>query len=412
MRLNWATRLSCVVVVLMAFCGSSLAAGELAFKQPLTVTDLAGRSVSFAKVPQRIILGESRYLFALSILDQANPIERVVGMLADLKRIDYGSYQQYRQKFPQIDEIALVGHTSADSFSVEQVLSLNADLAIFGVEGHGPSARHAQLIEQLQGAGVAVVFVDFRNDPLVNAVKSIELLGRVLGRESRARAYTDYYRQQLQRVTDRLAAMPTEAQPSVFLHSRVGLQDLCCETMVRGMMASFLKQVQAHNVAEPLVPGNAGILNLEYLLTRQPEIYIATAVGASNQNITDPEDRPPYIMLGAGVEERDARATFEYALRHSGVSALQAVKTKKAYAIWHHFYNTPLNVVAVQVFAKWLYPQQFVDLQPRKTLQTLFDRFQSVPLNGTYWLEPEAEQQTVVASAVATPENDAAEVVQ
>ena len=42
-------------------------------------------------------------------------------------------------------------------------------------------------------------------------------------------------------------------------------------------------------------------------------------------------------------------------------------------------------MVAVQVFAKWLHPALFADLDPRATLQTMFTQFQPIPLTGVYW---------------------------
>lgn len=373
--------IACAGMMLIATMWMSLLSAD----EQIPVTDLAGRELTFSAEPKRIILGESRYLFAMSILDRDDPLQRVVGMLADLKQIDHGSYQQYQKAFPHIDDIPIVGHTSADSFSVEKVLSLKADLAIFGVNGHGPDARQDHLVDQLQRAGVNVMFVDFRNDPINNTIKSIELLGKVLRRESQAEAFVSFYQQQLQRVSSRLA----EANPQssdVFIHSRVGLQDLCCETMARGMMATFVKEVGGKNISLDLIPGTAGVMNLEYLLTHQPEIYIATAIGTPNLLSGDPSSFPPYVVLGAGVDAVTAQQSFKRALGHSGITTLQAVKSNRAYAIWHHFYNSPLNIVAVQVFAKWLYPELFTDLEPRETMEQLFERFQSVPLDGIYWM--------------------------
>ncbi len=372
---------------------------ELALTFPFKVTDLAGRELSFSTHPKRLILGESRYLFALSILNKETPLDNIVGALADLKQIDYGSYKQYQKKFPHIDDIPLVGHTSADSFSVEKVLSLKADLAIFGVDGHGPNSRHAQLISQLERAGVQVTFIDFRNDPIINTPKSIALLGKVLGYQKQAKAYIEFYQQQLALVTDTLAKFDSQlAKPKTFLHSRVGLHDSCCETMVKGMMATFLQQARGHNIADSLVPGHAGNINLEHLLVNQPDIYIATAIGSvseisepSNTHKTDLDSQPPYIVLGAGVDEDFAQASFERAFSHTGLGILDAVTNKRSHAIWHHFYNTPLNVVAVQVFAKWLYPDAFSELDPKTTLEQLFLQFQSVPLEGTYWLSLKKE---------------------
>lgn len=363
-----------------------------------TVVDLAGRSVDVPSQVRRIILGESRYIPAIAILDE-QPLARVAGMLSDFKDTDPGSYRQYRSVFPEIDDIPKIGHASADSFSIETVLSLKPDLAIFGLGGHGPTARHSYLIEQLEKAGIAVIFVDFRVDPLANTPKSLKLLGDVLNKKQRAAEFLAFYQHEMDRVKRGLmnkAASETSA-PSLFIHSRMGLMDLCCETMVRGMMASFAEPVAANNVAAPLVPGAAGVMNLEYLLSFQPDVYIATAIGSSEPGVTDAvehfasqaEHVPPYIALGAGVKEEVARASFHHALQapnSRGLLQLQAIKEGRAYAIWHHFYNTPLNVIAVQVFAKWLYPDTFAELDPRQTLQTLFDRFQPVALNGTYWI--------------------------
>ncbi len=381
------------LIRLLCLLGLSAALPVMAQSTMFTVTDLAGRNVQVPNDVNRIILGESRYIPALAILDKEQPLKRIVGMLADFKQTDPGSYQQYRKKFPQIDSIPQVGHASADSFSIERVLTLNADVAIFGLEGHGPTSKNAELIQQLEHAGIAVIFVDFRQQPLVNTIKSMSLLGRVLGREEQATAFIEFYSKQLARVETVLAVIEDDKHlksPNVFLHSRVGLQDLCCETMVRGMMATFVDSSRGNNLAKGIVPGAAGVMNLEYLLTMQPDIYIGTAIGSSQgieeRALSNNVDHPYYIVLGAGVDDSMAKASFQAAINDSGVKALTAVKTKNAHAIWHHFYNSPLNIVAVQVFAKWLYPEQFNDLEPQQTMQELFDRFQSVPLDGTYWV--------------------------
>ncbi|MBN3562716.1 ABC transporter substrate-binding protein [Aliamphritea spongicola] len=377
----------------------------MAGNYPLQVTDLAGRSITIEREPQRIILGDSRYIYALGILNKDNPVRHVVGMLSDLKDLDYGSYQQYRQRFPEIDSVAGVGMASADSFSVEAVLTLQADLAIFSVDGHGPGARHKQIIDQLQRAGVKVVFIDFRNDPLVNTPKSMRVLGQVLGREAQADAFLDFYDRELQRVAMGLKEAGEDA-PEVFLHSRVGLNDSCCETMAKGMMATFIDEAGGDNMARLLVPGSAGVMNPEYLLTHQPDLYVATAIGSPRElQATDSHQAPPFISLGAGVSEQQARASFRRALGLTGertgaaaLTGLTTIQRGEAYAIWHHFYNSPLNVAAVQVFAKWMYPQAFADLNPDQTLQTLFERFQPVPLEGTYWVKLTAEQAHQVSS--------------
>lgn len=342
-----------------------------------TVTDLAGRSVALPARAERILLGEGRVIAALAILER-DPTRRVVGMMGEFERYDPGGYAQYKAALPAIAKIARVGRGNSDSFSLEAALALAPDLAIFGLEGHGPTPKDAEVVARLEKAGVAVLFIDFRKEPLVNTPRSIELLGVALGREAEAAAFTAFYRAELARVADRL---PAPQKPSVFIENRVGLGAECCATMANGMMGRFIDFAGGRNIASPLIPGSFGTLSLEYLLRNQPEVYIGTAIGSAGGGA-----QPGRIVLGAGATPEAARASLRQALQRTGIAELEAVRDGRAYAIWHHFYNSPFNVAAVQAMAKWLHPQRFADLDPEATLRSAYARFQPMPLAGTYWI--------------------------
>lgn len=349
-----------------------------------TVTDLADRQVTIPETVDRVILGESRYIPALAILDGDATIDRLAGILPDFEQTDPGGYAQYLERFPALAEVPKVGHASADSFSLESVLAIGADLAIFSLEGHGPGAHNRALIERLERAGVAVVFVDFRQQPLVNTPRSMALLGDVLGREQEAQRFNRFYREELARVSEVVSDIPPDNRPRVFLHSRLGLHDSCCETMVRGMMGRFIDAAGGRNVAADRVPGVSGVMNLEYLLSDPPDRYLATAIGSRKYQVSDADQ--PYVMLGAGVDGPMARESFRRATDRPGLRALEPIRELRAMAIWHHFYNTPMNVVAVQALARWLHPEELSELDPEQTLETFYREFQPVPLDGRYWI--------------------------
>ncbi|BEH16145.1 MULTISPECIES: ABC transporter substrate-binding protein [Marinobacter] len=349
-----------------------------------TVTDLADRQVTIPETVDRVILGESRYIPALAILDGDATIDRLAGILPDFEQTDPGGYAQYLERFPALAEVPKVGHASADSFSLESVLAIGADLAIFSLEGHGPGAHNRALIERLERAGVAVVFVDFRQQPLVNTPRSMALLGDVLGREQEAQRFNRFYREELARVSEVVSDIPPDNRPRVFLHSRLGLHDSCCETMVRGMMGRFIDAAGGRNVAADRVPGVSGVMNLEYLLSDPPDRYLATAIGSRKYQVSDADQ--PYVMLGAGVDGPMARESFRRATDRPGLRALEPIRELRAMAIWHHFYNTPMNVVAVQALARWLHPEALSELDPEQTLETFYREFQPVPLDGRYWI--------------------------
>ena len=94
---------------------------------------------------------------------------------------------------------------------------------------------------------------------------------------------------------------------------------------------------------------------------------------------------PPWLALGAGVSTEVAQASLKRSMARTGISQLEAVRLGRAHAVWHHFYNSPFNVAAVQAFAKWLHPALFADLDPEGLLHQLHQRFQPFPIDGVYW---------------------------
>jgi iron complex transport system substrate-binding protein len=344
------------------------------------VTDLAGRTVTVPDKVERIVLGEGRYFPALSILDRDDPVRRVVGMMGEYEKLDPASYGRLKAKFPKIDDVPRIGRAAADSFSLEKVIALKPQVAFLGIEGHGPGSSATEIIKSLEAAGVTIVFIDFRSDPLANTPKSMELLGKVLGKEKEATDFLAVWHAEMNKVTSVLA----EKKPApvrTFVESRVGLSPGCCETMVRGMIADFVTKAGGVNIAGDIVPGHAGTVSLEFLLTNPPEVYIGTAIGAAATKDSSPER----LALGSDVSAEVARETLQRSLRRTGIADLDAVKNGRAFAVWHHFYNSPLNVAAVQAIAKWLHPDLFKHLDPEGLLRDLHHKFQPYELEGVYW---------------------------
>ncbi|HMN82751.1 MAG TPA: iron ABC transporter substrate-binding protein [Burkholderiaceae bacterium] len=378
MILNYLTTAIAALALTLALAAQP--AGAQGTAGTRTVVDLAGREVAIPARVDRILLGEGRFLPALAILERDDPVRLLAGMMGEFERLDEAGYAQWRDRFPQLDKVPRVGRTSSGSFSDEQAIALRPQVAVFSVDsGHGPGARDRETLARLQAAGVAVVFVDFRHQPLKNTVRSIEVLGAVLGRQQEAEAFGAYWREQLERVSQRLIrAAP--ASPTVFLENRVGLSEACCDTMV-GLVGMLLQAAGSTNIAAGLIPGEYGTLNPELLIARQPRFYVGTGIGS----MAGAGAAPMRIVLGPDATPQAARASLARAVQRRGIAQLQAVQEGRAFAIWHHYYNSPFNVVAVQVFAKWLHPELFADLEPRDTLQTMYTRFQPIALTGTYW---------------------------
>ncbi len=343
-----------------------------------TVTDVAGRTVEVPENINRILLGEGRLFHAVALLEGDKPLARIAGWQGDFRKLDPQSYAVYKAKFPEIDKIPLIGNTSADSVSAEKVLTLNPDIAIFGLSGHGPG-KNSELVTQLEKAGVPVVFVDFRTEPLKNTLPSIRMLGKVLHREKQAAEYADFYEKNVKLVTQITSKIPEEKKPTVFIDLRAGAFEDCCGTAGNGNLGNFIDLAGGKNIAKGVLPGALGNMNLEKVIAADPYIYIASGAKA-------PDSNEPGVKLGAQSTTELAKASLKTMTERKGISSLTAVKEGRDYAIWHNYYNSPYNVIVAQVFAKWFYPEQFADLDPQKTLNELHSKFLAIEPSGVYWV--------------------------
>jgi len=344
----------------------------------ISVTDLAGRTVTVEGPVERFIVSEGRYIPLLALLRPDDPIKGLVGMMSPLGWTQPGLQKQLDARFPEAASIPLFGNASADSVSVERIVDLDPQLAIFGLSDHGPGTRNAEMIAQLDAAGIAVVFIDFRLDPMNNTIPSIELVGRLLGDGAAAADYINFYRARLQRIADRVAE--TDQRPRVFVQVHPGRHP-CCWAMADGMLGPFVGLAGGENIADALAPGPVSHHTAEFLLTENPDVWIGTASGTVEefQAGADP------VAIGAGMTPETAGLSLRRYLSAPEFAALGAVQSGRAHAIWHNFYNSPFNVVAVEAFATWIHPALFSDIDPRATLAEIFETFLPFEVDGTYF---------------------------
>lgn len=366
-----------------SYCVCFLVLALLSFSATaqIRITDLAGREVVLEQPAQKVILGEGRFLAILGVLGVEQPLQRVAGMMDEFRRFDPTGFAAYQTAFPGIDKVPTFGQTDEQSVSVEQAILAQPDVAIFGLAGHGPGARSKHIVDRLEDAGIKVVFIDFRQHPLRNTVPSVEVVGAVLGLPERATVFAQRYQRELAEVTERLTASPPKSCPRVLLDVRADATQPCCFSIAEGMFADMIEAAGGCNVAQGLLPGSVGEVSLEHVIASGPEVYIGTAIGAPSPDAKRINDR---IVLGSGSNQDMALASLRRVLERPGVSTLPAVLNARAHGLWHHFYNSPLNIYALQKIAQWLHPELFNDLQPEQLLNDLLSGFAPINLDGVY----------------------------
>jgi len=360
------------VIVLLA------ALAQPARAERIEVVDLAGRAVALELPVERFVISEGRYIPLLALLRPDNPVAGLVGMMSPLGHTQPGLETQLFQQFPEARDIALFGRGSADSVSVEKIIDLRPQLAIFGLGDHGPGARNAELLHQMQAAGIAIVFIDFRQDPMRNTLPSIALLGRIFGAEPRAAAYADFHSMRRAEVERRVEV--ATRRPSVFVQAHPGRFE-CCWGMAEGMLGPFVGLAGGHNIADAVAPGPTAQHTAEFLLTENPDVWIGTASGT----VGEYRQGASPVALGPGMGVAEAADSLQRYLSVPEFQALDAVRSGRAHAIWHNFYNSPFNIVALEAFARWIHPELFADIDPQQTLAAIHRDFLPFDLEGTYF---------------------------
>lgn len=356
--------------------------GAVAQADTIRIYDLKGRLVILDEPVGKVLLGDGRFLTALALLTK-DPVSRVAGMSPDFETLDPDGFARFADAYPALTEVPTVGGTGSDILAgsdiLESALALKPDAAILGLGGHGLNAPSAQAVEALTAAGVPVIFIDFRNNPIVNTRHSMHVLGQIFGLEAEAEDFVDFYNREISRVTDRMV-LYSGRRPTVFLDVRAGLTRECCFTVASGMFATLIDVAGGRNIAKSALRDMAGPLKPEFIIASNPDIYIGTAIGSRSQGWTPGGP----IMLGAGIDKVLARRSLISATLRPGIASLSAVDTGHTHAIWHQLANSPMNVYALQKFATWLHPEEFGDLDPEKTMTEMMNRLLPVRMDGVF----------------------------
>lgn len=359
---------------------AALAIATPASAETITVTDIAGRTVEVEHNPDAIVLGEGRMIYTLALLDQEDPFGRVVGWKDDLINFDPDAWNMYQAAFPEAADITRLGSPYSDEWNLEAVISSGTDLVLMNL-GNLLQAQESGIIERLEEAGIATVFVDFRQDPTSNTVPSIQLLGRILDRRDEADAFTDFYTAEMRRIYSVVDQIQPDDRPLVFIERAAGIEaGRCCGTFGSQNLGELVELAGGQNWGSTLFPGVGGTVSLEAIFATDPDVIIGTG---ANWSLYRPDTQA--VLFGYEATPEMAQERLAALANREGWTELQAVQDGRFHSVYHQFYNSPYHFAAMQAFAKWLHPDLFPDLDPDATMQELHDRFLPIDYSGVFW---------------------------
>lgn len=339
----------------------------------VTITDLRDRTVTLPAPGAKISIDDGRYLVALALI-HPDPVSVLAAWSGDANRLGTETHAAYVAKFPALKDLP-VTPSSAAEFLVEPVLAAAPGAAVVST-GAGPSEAQ---IAQLEGAGIPVVYIDFFTHPFQNQARSLEILGQLTGRTEQAKAYNAFRQAKLDLIASRVKDIPEDKRPTVFMEAHAGNGPDCCNSPGKGNMGDYITFVGGHNIGADAMDTAFGKLNLEYVIDRDPNIYIAT--GGPHL------EKAGGFVVGEKYDVATSAASLRKVASRRGISTLKAVREGRTHGLSHQLINSPIDIVATEVLAKWIHPELFADLDPQATLNEINTKYLAVPYPGTYWVD-------------------------
>ncbi|MCE6963944.1 ABC transporter substrate-binding protein [Enterobacter sp. MW07] len=344
----------------------------LAQTWPVTVKDIDNRTVTIPQEPQRIILQDGRDILTLAMLEPKDPFAKVVAWNNLPKKQDTETWNVLKRKWPEAERILDMKFSDQGNVDLETVISRKPDLMIAQLRAK-PALTQSGVLTQLEALHVPVVFVDYELHPVENTRPSISLLGKVLGQPERAQAYVDFYQQRLDQIHQRLAK--AGKKPLVFIEPIAGVAGLdngCCFTHARNGWGGLVEAAGGENIGSALLPGATGTVSVEKIISMNPDYYLMT--GSKR-----PGKGTAIIPFGYNVQANTVQSAFTALLARQGVSSIPAVEKGHTGALYHHFYNNPYNIIAIEALSKIFYPTLFADVDPLADYHLLITRFTQIP---------------------------------
>lgn len=314
---------------------------------PAVIEDMLGRSVTLPAKVERVAgagPGALRLIVYLQAMDMVAGIEEAESRWGSEGR-------PYIMAHPELKDHPTIGPGGPGNLpDMEALVQLRPDVLFITYV----DARTADNIQDK--TGVPVVVLNYGDNPFGDELlASLELAGRILGKEGRAREVVSYIRQSIDDLKSRTTGIPETERVRAYAGgiSFRGAQGIESTESQFALLAA----VNAYNVADEPQPGHRTI-DPEMLVKWDPEV----------------------IFIDEGGLELVIQ---DYAKNPGFYRSLSAVKNGRLYGFLpYNYYTTNVETALADTFfiGKVLYPALFEDIDPVAKADEIYSFFVGKPL--------------------------------
>lgn len=370
-----------IVSMLIAACGgpSETKKDTAQNNKPIEITDVTGRTVTLKKPAERVVLqwsGAGGPFFTISALMGKDTPKVIAGMDTSLQDYRADMWKHFTTEMPELAKIPVVGTIGDKTFNAEQVVALNPDVIFIPVDLKDQYESDAKA--KMDAAGIQTIYIDYHAEKLESHQKSIEAIGKALGKEERAAEISKFYTNRVTRVLDRVSKI-NKPKPTVYLEVGMNGPEEFGNSFSSNYSWGALATMAGADVITKDVIKKTSPINPEFILEKNPDIIMI--MGSYWPK------KPTSMRLGFEATEDSSQALLKaFTTERQGWSELKAVENKQVYSAHHGLPREVFDAAVFEYLAKTFYPEEFKDVDPEATLKEFYDKFLPFSYSGIWFM--------------------------
>lgn len=370
-----------IVSMLIAACGgtSETKKDTAQNSKPIEITDVTGRTVTLKKPAERVVLqwsGAGGPFFTISALMGKDTPKVIAGMDTSLQDYRADMWKHFTTEMPELAKIPVVGTIGDKTFNAEQVVALNPDVIFIPVDLKDQYESDAKA--KMDAAGIQTIYIDYHAEKLESHQKSIEAIGKALGKEERAAEINKFYTERVTRVLDCVSKI-NKPKPTVYLEVGMNGPEEFGNSFSSNYSWGALATMAGADVITKDVIKKTSPINPEFILEKNPDIIMI--MGSYWPK------KPTSMRLGFEATEDSSQALLKaFTTERQGWSELKAVENKQVYSAHHGLPREVFDAAVFEYLAKTFYPEEFKDVDPEATLKEFYDKFLPFSYSGIWFM--------------------------
>ena len=370
-----------IVSMLIAACGGSSETKKDTAQnnKPIEITDVTGRTVTLKKPAERVVLqwsGAGGPFFTISALMGKDTPKVIAGMDTSLQDYRADMWKHFTAEMPELAKIPVVGTVGDKTFNAEQVVALNPDVIFIPVDLKDQYESDAKA--KMDAAGIQTIYIDYHAEKLESHQKSIEAIGKALGKEERAAEISKFYTDRVTRVLDRVSKI-NKPKPTVYLEVGMNGPEEFGNSFSSNYSWGALATMAGADVITKDVIKKTSPINPEFILEKNPDIIMI--MGSYWPK------KPTSMRLGFEATEDSSQALLKaFTTERQGWSELKAVENKQVYSAHHGLPREVFDAAVFEYLAKTFYPEEFEEVDPEATLKEFYDKFLPFSYSGIWFM--------------------------